>query len=128
MNAMAVVEAFIGHLNAMELEAAWALLDARVVYHNVPMEPVVGPDAVKAVFAMIPMTAMDWQTHAIATTDDGRVLTERTDRFTLADGRTVALGVMGVFEVADGRIAAWRDYFDLGQWMAQMAPAERHPS
>jgi limonene-1,2-epoxide hydrolase len=22
--------------------------------------------------------------------------------------------VMGVFEVVDGRIAAWRDYFDMG--------------
>jgi limonene-1,2-epoxide hydrolase len=29
------------------------------------------------------------------------------------DGGEVALPVMGVFEVHDGRIAAWRDYFDM---------------
>jgi limonene-1,2-epoxide hydrolase len=29
------------------------------------------------------------------------------------DGGELALPVMGVFEVRDGRIAAWRDYFDL---------------
>jgi limonene-1,2-epoxide hydrolase len=29
---------------------------------------------------------------------------------------------MGVFEVLDGKITAWRDYFDLGQWMAQLSP------
>jgi len=29
----------------------------------------------------------------------------------------VELPVMGVFEIApDGRIAAWRDYFDMGQF------------
>jgi limonene-1,2-epoxide hydrolase len=53
---------------------------------------------------------------------DGTVLNERTDRFRLADGRWVELRVMGVFEVLDGKITAWRDYFDLGQWMAQLSP------
>lgn len=40
------------------------------------------------------------------------VLTERVDLFTFTDGRQVALPVMGSFEVADGKITAWRDYFD----------------
>jgi limonene-1,2-epoxide hydrolase len=116
-----VVMAFIGHLNVMHLDAAWALLDPNVVYHNIPMAPVTGPDAVAAVFGQIPMVAMDWETHAMAV-DGATVLTERTDRFTLKDGRTVALRVMGAFEVVDGRIIQWRDYFDLNQWLAQMAP------
>lgn len=116
------VQSFIAALNAMDLERAFALLADDVVYHNMPMEPVTGPAMVKAVFGQIPMTGMDWETHAIAASGD-TVLTERTDRFTLADGRVVALRVMGAFEVRGGRIAAWRDYFDLAQWMRQMAPA-----
>jgi limonene-1,2-epoxide hydrolase len=28
--------------------------------------------------------------------------------------------VMGTFEVRDGKIAAWRDYFDLNQYMQQI--------
>jgi limonene-1,2-epoxide hydrolase len=35
------------------------------------------------------------------------VMTERVDRFTF-DGRQVAAPIMGVFEVADGKISAWR--------------------
>ncbi|MFN3370850.1 MAG: limonene-1,2-epoxide hydrolase family protein [Sphingomonadaceae bacterium] len=116
------VDSFIARLNAMDLDGAFALLAEDVVYHNIPMAPVTGPAAVRAVFAQIPCDAMDWIVHASAAAG-GKVLNERTDRFRLKDGRWVELRVMGIFEVADGRIAAWRDYFDLGQWMAQMAPA-----
>jgi limonene-1,2-epoxide hydrolase len=27
---------------------------------------------------------------------------------------------MGTFELRDGKIAAWRDYFDLNQYMSQL--------
>ncbi|RNL87475.1 limonene-1,2-epoxide hydrolase family protein [Halostreptopolyspora alba] len=42
------------------------------------------------------------------------VLTERHERWTGADGKILveSLPVMGTFEVEDGRIRAWRDYFD----------------
>jgi limonene-1,2-epoxide hydrolase len=30
---------------------------------------------------------------------------------------------MGTFEVADGKIKAWRDYFDLAQFQTQFAKA-----
>ena len=41
------------------------------------------------------------------------VMNERTDALHRKDGVTVELPVMGVFEIVDGHIAAWRDYFDL---------------
>jgi limonene-1,2-epoxide hydrolase len=44
------------------------------------------------------------------------------DIFTFANGR-IDLPVMGTFEVVDGKIAAWRDYFDLGMFMRQMPQA-----
>ncbi len=47
------------------------------------------------------------------------VMTERVDHFTRDDGRTISLPVMGVIEVRNGVIAAWRDYFDLGQFTSQ---------
>ena len=48
------------------------------------------------------------------------VLTERVDRF-VVNGKPVALPVMGAFEVrADGKITAWRDYFDLAQFTKQL--------
>lgn len=121
MTATHIVTAFIDRLNALRMEEAFALLADDIVYHNIPMKPVTGPAAVKAAFARIPFTAIEFIVHHSAG-HNHIVLNERTDRFHLADGRWVDLRVMGVFEVMDGKITAWRDCFDLGQWMAQLAP------
>jgi limonene-1,2-epoxide hydrolase len=40
------------------------------------------------------------------------VMNERIDSITL-NGRPVVLPICGVFEIEDGRIKAWREYFDL---------------
>ena len=50
------------------------------------------------------------------------VLTERVDVFQLPNA-TIELPVMGTFEVKDGKIVAWRDYFDLNQYMSQLQGA-----
>jgi limonene-1,2-epoxide hydrolase len=52
--------------------------------------------------------------------DGSIVLTERVDVFVLPSAK-VELPVMGSFEVEEGKIAAWRDYFDMKQFMDQMA-------
>ena len=46
------------------------------------------------------------------------MLTERVDVFVLPNV-TIELPVMGTFEVRDGKIAKWRDYFDLNQYMSR---------
>lgn len=84
------------------------------VYHNIPMAPVVGRKAIQSYIAE--MTAgfdgIDFQIHRQVGIG-GVVFTERTDVMRSKDGRELALPVAGVFEVVDGQIAAWRDYFDL---------------
>jgi hypothetical protein len=47
------------------------------------------------------------------------VMTERVDVFTLP-GKSFELQVMGTFEVSDGKINAWRDYFDMNQFTSRM--------
>ena len=47
------------------------------------------------------------------------VMTERVDVFTLSD-RSFELQVMGTFEVTDGKITAWLDYFDANQFTSRM--------
>ncbi len=39
----------------------------------------------------------------------------------MSSERTVSLPVMGTFELADGLITAWRDDFDLNQFMSQLS-------
>ena len=48
------------------------------------------------------------------------VMNERLDRFNTASGRTIELPVMGVFEVNEGLITFWRDYFDNGMFLRQI--------
>jgi limonene-1,2-epoxide hydrolase len=93
------------------------------VYHNIPVDPAVGHDAILALLNMF-MAAIDrleFQVHNIAATGN-TVLTERVDVFHLPNGK-IELPVMGTFEVKDGKIAAWRDYFDLNQYMTQLQAA-----
>ena len=47
------------------------------------------------------------------------VMTERVDVFRLPD-KSFELPVMGTFEVSDGKINAWRDYFDMNQFTSRM--------
>ncbi len=84
------------------------------VYHNIPMEPAVGRAAIEVFIAEF--TAMchgvDFRVHR-QLADGDLVFNERTDVLRLKNGKTVELPVTGVFEIRDGRIAAWRDYFDM---------------
>jgi limonene-1,2-epoxide hydrolase len=86
-----------------------------VVYHNIPMDPAIGVDAtiqfIAGFFGMC--DSMDIDMLHLAVRDDV-VLTERIDTFKVGD-KVAALPVMGTFEVRDGLISAWRDYFDLAQ-------------
>ena len=47
------------------------------------------------------------------------VMTELVDVFKLPD-KSFELPVMGTFEVSDGKISAWRDYFDMNQFTSGM--------
>ena len=84
------------------------------VYHNIPMTPVVGREAIAAFIAEF--TAMvdgiDFHVHHQVSSGN-LVFNERTDVMRFKDGRTLPLPVVGVFEMVDGQIASWRDYFDM---------------
>jgi limonene-1,2-epoxide hydrolase len=91
------------------------------VYHNIPMDPLTGRDTIKSFIAGFAGGAeqIDFRVRNIVA-DGDVVLTERVDVFVMPNGK-VELPVMGTFEVRDGKIAAWRDYFDMKQFMDQMA-------
>ena len=67
------------------------------VYHNMPLDPVKGSAAIRAVLQSFAgsATGIEWELHQIAETEGGVVLTERTDRFEIG-GRWIALPVMGL--------------------------------
>ena len=123
MTPQQTVEAFIGHWNNLDIDAMLALCAEGIVYHNIPMEPVHGTTAMRTMVEQFlgDLVGCDWQTHAIAAKGN-TVLTERTDGFTFKNGRKAAIRVMGIFEIDDdGRIAAWRDYFDMLEFQREFA-------
>lgn len=118
-----LVKQLIEAFNQNDLEGIMACFTPDCVYHNMPMAPVKGIDAIRNVLkGFLGMaTEVKWTTHQIAQVGSV-VLTERTDGF-LIGGRWIELPVMGVFEVEDGKIRAWRDYFDLSTWTKQLQPS-----
>ena len=84
------------------------------IYHNIPMDPVQGPEAIKEFIAgfLGVFDGIDFNVHR-QISNGALVMNERTDVMRRKDGGQVALPVMGVFEVQGDRIAAWRDYFDM---------------
>ena len=117
----AVVRAFIGAFNANDLDKIMGFFSEDAVYHNIPVQPVQGTAAIRGVIQgfLGLATQVDWIVHQLAETQEGVVLTERTDRF-LIRGKWIELPVMGAFDLREGRITGWRDYFDMKQFQSQL--------
>ena len=84
------------------------------------MAPLNGKSEAMAMIRGMQPKEVDWQILNIA--ESGNVvLTERVDNFVMADDKEVSLPVMGAMELEQGKIVAWRDYFDLPSFTSQMA-------
>jgi len=118
-----IVTAFIHAIEAKDLDAAMALAADGIVYDNVPMAAVTGVEATRTMLESFVSGTdeIEWVIHHQVATGD-TVMNERTDRFRTGE-TVIEIPVAGVWEVADGRITLWRDYFDLQGLMAQMTAA-----
>jgi len=105
--------------------AAWSRLDAAElasyftedgVYHNMPMAPVAGRTAIEEMIRGFTAnwSATDWEIRHLVAEGDV-VFSERIDR-SVVGGKRVELPCAGVFEMRSGKIAVWRDYFDLATY------------
>lgn len=116
-----IVSAFIDAFRQADLDRIMDFFEEDAVYHNIPLEPAQGTEAIRAVLqGFIAMASeTDWIVHRIAEDADGVVMTERTDRFLVGE-TWVEIPVMGTFELRGGKLCAWRDYFDLAQFQKQL--------
>jgi limonene-1,2-epoxide hydrolase len=107
-----VVERFMEFLRRGDLDEAVALLAENVRYENVGLPTVHGRERVRRLFgrAYDAGGGFDVVVHTICA-DGASVLTERTDFLTFRKLH-VRLWVCGRFDVRDGQIVLWRDYFD----------------
>ena len=90
------------------------------VYHNIPIAPVTGKKDIASTISSFTAGVEGIEFRVLNIAAEGAVvLTERVDVFKLPD-KSIELPVMGAFEVTEGKIAAWRDYFDMNQFTSQM--------
>jgi limonene-1,2-epoxide hydrolase len=113
-----------------EFIEAWSRLDADElctyftedgVYHNMPTGPVEGRENVRKMIAgfISSWTQTEWDVLNLVSAGDV-VIAERLDR-TKAGDKGVDLPCAGVFEMEQGKIKVWRDYFDLTTYMKGMS-------
>jgi limonene-1,2-epoxide hydrolase len=116
-----VVTSFCAAWSGLDIDEMMGYFHEDAVYHNIPVDPVAGRDNIRD---MIVGFTAGWDRvefevrHAVAHGDV--VLTERVDHF-ISPERRVSLPVMGTFELERGLIRAWRDYFDLNQFMSLLS-------
>ena len=120
MTSEELVDRFIALLTGGDLDGALALCTDDLEYDNVPMPTLNGVEAARGFLAGMLGEGVrtQWTVHRQVAAGD-TVLNERTDEFWFGDTH-IALPVAGVFEVRDGKIALWRDYFDLRTFETQM--------
>lgn len=121
-----LVRQFINALVARDLDGAAAMVSEDFEYDNVPMGKAFGPQALTSTLAGFfgMCTNIDWQILRQTSSGDmtnGTVLNERDDRVEI-HGRWATLPVAGVFEIKNGNLTLWRDYFDKQTIIDVMTP------
>jgi limonene-1,2-epoxide hydrolase len=109
-----IVESFLYALRDKDWNAFAFAADDNIVYHNVGTPIIKGRDqTVKFLQRMFdrPSAGFEVKIHRIAV-EGTSVLTERTDVMVFGPFR-MHFWICGVFEVHDGKITLWRDYFDM---------------
>jgi limonene-1,2-epoxide hydrolase len=99
-------------MTKLDFDAALQYVADDCEYTNIPLATVRGPAGVRAVLGPFFAPTLENEFNVLREATNGPVVfLERLDRHRLATG-WVELPVTGVYEVRDGRITLWRDYFD----------------
>ena len=92
-------------------------------YHNMPSAAVVGRNNIEQFIAgfISQWESTDWEVINLLADGDS-VMVERLDK-TVVAGSPVNLPCFGYFELSDGKIKLWRDYFDLATYTTALTAA-----
>lgn len=120
-DAEAVVNQFIAAIDRKDLDGAMDVVAEDCYYDNVPIGDMTGKAAMRDFLAPMVLNDGPVEFEILRQTASGNVvMNERIDKLPTKSGRQIELPVAGVFEVNDGLITFWRDYFDNGMFMKQV--------
>lgn len=120
MKPIDVVKTFNAAMAIKDYDAALKLVSDDCEYTNIPMMTVRGPAGIRSVLEPFFAPTLENRLEILREAEAGDVVfLERLDRHLLETG-WVELPVTGVYEVHDGLITVYRDYFDaatiLNKW------------
>lgn len=119
MSPAETVKRFLSIMMEKDYDRGLALVAPDTEYDNVPIGKVAGPEGIRAVLEPFFAPTITNEYKVLREVVDGAtVILERLDRHLLESG-WVELPVTGIFEVKDGKIALWRDYFDAPTLMSK---------
>ena len=121
-----LVEAFFAAIYRLDFDAAIEFFTDDASYHDLPLptDPTIGKEAIRRKLDFMiagGVTGMDYEIRHILGGDDV-VLVERAETWHFPSGARPTLRVMCTIEVVDGKIAAWREYWNNDELMSQMPP------
>jgi limonene-1,2-epoxide hydrolase len=109
-----IVDRFIASWSRGDVQDMLECCADNVRYQNMPMEPGVGTAALRETQEMFFSVAQNFRIEVHQQVSNGNlVMQERTDHFSIGES-AITLPICGVFEIESGRIAAWRESFDMG--------------
>jgi limonene-1,2-epoxide hydrolase len=112
-----IVREFVAAWSNLNTDELVAYFTEDGVYHNMPAQPVSGHDNLRNFISgfLRDWEKTDWEILNLLAGGD-IVMVERIDR-TVAAGKTVELPCFGIFEMKEGKITVWRDYFDMSTYI-----------
>lgn len=116
-----IVRAFIATWSSLDAQRLAAYFCEDGVYHNMPAAPMKGRAQIAGFIGAFikPWTSTTWD--ILNLVEAGNVvMVERLD-CTRVGEKAVDLPCCGVFEMRDGKIAVWRDYFDMATYTRALA-------
>ena len=121
---LAVADDMIDAWNTMEWDRAFDLFADDGVLHSVMIEPIVGRQAIRE--RLLPLVQnlerIELQIRNKGIVNDV-VMFERVDDF-VYKGKHSRIPVVGVMEISNGKIDAWREYYDKASLAAALSPPE----
>jgi len=111
-----IVRDFIAAWSTLNVDRIVGYFTDDGVYHNIMLQPVAGRENLRKFIQgfVKSWSATDWEIRTLISKGD-IVIAERVDRTSLG-AKQVALPCCGVFELKDGKIREWRDYFDMATY------------
>ncbi|MBW1900883.1 MAG: nuclear transport factor 2 family protein [Deltaproteobacteria bacterium] len=120
-----IIHRFFDALERLDLDAVSEFFTEDGIYHDIPVptDPTVGREGIRKKLELVANATdrLEMQLSSVIGEGD-TVMTERVEIWHFPTGERPRLPVMSIFEMKDGRIAAWREYWDLNMLMSQLPP------